>query len=273
MADWDSVAASRFGADRPGFEYKYAVVVANNASKPCQVDIFSQGDEKWLNGEFGNLVQPAETKTIAVPDWKWMAFGGPRRVLNHIQDHPMKAVVHRDQGASSEAYEVKPWSTITVEEDSINVAHGDPANAESFEMKERTDARAGKWGEFVAKDTSGSETYLYKYLISVKNESEHAVAADILVPADSHNLEGDRKVGHCGHCVLPGQEETIIVPDFMWMAWGGPMRVLNHIQDHEVELRLHGDSTDGTVRSSFFTTKAKPGAKVTVNAAGEASVA
>eukprot|EP00450_Noctiluca_scintillans_P035263 CAMPEP_0194546604 /NCGR_PEP_ID=MMETSP0253-20130528/90908_1 /TAXON_ID=2966 /ORGANISM="Noctiluca scintillans" /LENGTH=271 /DNA_ID=CAMNT_0039393723 /DNA_START=33 /DNA_END=848 /DNA_ORIENTATION=+ len=266
---WEAVTAACLAADRPDFQYRYGVIVCNSSSKNVQVDIFHTGKDKWLSGQFGTLLAAGDSTVIAVRDWQWMAWGGPRRVLNHVQDHAVQAVVHWDQGGSSTQYEVKPWSTLTVCDEDVVVEHGDPAE-DATGMDQRTAARSEKWASFVAEDNADNQKYHYKYAVHVKNEGTKAIAADLLVRGEQHNLGDGRAVGFRGLCVLPKTEKTCVIPDFSWMAWGGPMRVLNHIQNHSLELTVHADA--GGVPEVVHTGEVRPGCTVVVNADGEVSI-
>jgi len=260
--------------DRLGFSHRYVVTVSNSSdTQACQVDLFhTDSRPKWSSGEFGVLIPPGKVRSIAVPDWSWMAWGGPFRVLNHVQDHPMRMVVHRDNGESSAEYEVKPWSTVGVSESDIVVTHGDPADGiAGHESSERIAARAPKWNEFVAQDNPESEAYHHKYFVRVKNESSEPVAADLLVPPDSHGLGGVRKVGFCGHMVPAGETLPIVIPDFSWMGSGGPFRILCHIQDHPLLLNVTADGKDG-IPSPIHIGAVGPGSMIVVNEAGEVTV-
>jgi adenosine/AMP kinase len=266
---WEAVTASCLAADRPDFEYRYGVVVCNASSKHVHVDIFHTGQDKWISGDFGTLVTAGESTVIAVRDWQWMAWGGPRRVLNHVQDHPLQAVVHWDQGGSKQ-HEVKPWSTLTVGDDDVVVEHGDPAEG-GTSMDERTAARTDKWTSFVAGDSADSQKYHYKYAVHVKNQGTKAIAADLVVRGEQHNLGAGRVVGFRGLCVLPNKEKSFLIPDFSWMAWGGPMRVLNHIQNHPLEVTVYADGAGG-VPEVVHTGEVRPGSIVLVNADGAVSI-
>jgi 5-hydroxyisourate hydrolase len=271
---FEDVAAKQFGTDREGYDYRYVVVLTNDSGSACQVDLFHDGDNKWLNGNCGTLLGRGETKMVAIPDWSWMAWGGPFRVLNHIQDHPISALVHRDSGESSIRQELRPWSTLTVTTDGITVAHADPAEGiegGEHDTETRTSARGVKWSEFIAQNNETHKDYSYKYIVHIKNDGTDPLAAEIIVPADQHKLGEERKVGLFGIFVGAGEQLDVIVPDFSWMGQAGPgRRVLKHIQEQPVTLSIRADRKQGAEDPLLFSANVTSGCKVSVGADGKA---
>jgi hydroxyisourate hydrolase len=272
---FEAIAAKKLAADRPGCDYRYVVVLTNSSSKPCQVDLFHDSENKWLNGTCGVLLAPGVTKMVAISDWSWMAWGGPFRVLNHVQDHPISAAVHMDNvDESSEKQELRPWSTLNVTADGITVTHADPAEGvegAEHSMEARISARESKWSEFVAQDNETHSDYSFHYIVHVKNDGTEPLAADICVPAAQHKLGAERKVGLFGLMVGAGEQLDIIVPDFSWMGQAGPgRRVIKHIQELPVTLTLRGDRKREEEDPVLFSANITSGCKVTVGADGKA---
>jgi hypothetical protein len=251
---WETAATARFDA-RSGFDNKYCVKVTNSSGAACTVDLHVPSGDRWAMGDYGILLQQGETKYLAVRDWEWMAWGGPFRVLNHVQDQPMSLVVHRDNGESSDVYEVRPNAEVAVSEGNIIVSHNDTSD---------------HWATFLESDNAQAGEYQFKYVVHLVNETEHQIAADVLVPSAQHG--SGRTVGARG-IKLPdsaagGKSLSIVVPDHSWMGWGGPHRVTKHLQESAVEITLTTDQG----KLAPYTARVTSGCTLTVQADGQVKV-
>lgn len=235
-----AASASLFGADRQDYSYKYVVRVTNGGEEPVAVDLTlvpSEENRALQSGFYGLLVPPGQAELFALPDFKWKGWGGPRRVLKHLQDHPIHATVRRFGKDASEPMELKPGSHLRVGGDGHEVEHVDLNDAAKEEL----------WAQFVASDQPDKERYSYAYAMRAQNQHADIVWLDMMVPNTAEKA-CPWPVGIRGFALMPagmdGADRTVVVPDFSWLAKKGPFTVSLHIQDHPIEVTVHKDQEE-----------------------------
>lgn len=235
-----AASASHFGADRQDYSYKYVVKVTNTGEEAVAVDLTlvpSEENAPFQNGFYGLLVPPGQEELFAVPDFKWKGWGGPRRVLKHLQDHPIHATVHRFGKDASEPVELKPGSHLRI--------GGEAHEAEHVDLNDNS--KAELWAQFVASDQPDKERYGYAYAINAQNQFADMAWVDVMVPNTAEKA-CPWPVGVRGFALMPagmdGADRTLVVPDFSWLAKKGPFTVNLHIQDHPVEVTVHKDQEE-----------------------------